>query len=732
VWTSSPQFQYEGWYIDDIEIEVCRNDWYDLIWQSQSLPPNHWCIPFGSTEDMIFPMQWNIEEEGEYLITVCTQEEPPWCGTSCIEKNITIGNIHDVAVTSLDSPNHIDKGDDLPIEAVVENVGTFNEIDVQVKVTIKREGESSAIWQETTTISQLNISEIVTLNFIWENAEYCDHILEVRAILPEDEIPENNSKSKDILVSTIIFEDKMNDDCNWTHSDLTGGEGHWNICSSGYDNYFWCGIQALTKYGNNWNDVAMLNNSINLSLYNDIILTFDTYYKINESDYGYVEISEDGGKHWEMITGGYTGNLNWTTMTYNITQYKSDDFILRFRFYSNNSFTDRGWIIDNVTIKGDGIVLFNDMFDSDTEKWIIERLKVGDWWQRIEKEKNGDTENIAWWCGDEISGKYPANLNNALTLNGICADAIDFSKAFDADILFSSWHNISEFDFGYIEVSDNDGADWVTLGIITGISGSIEPEWVTYSYDVKDYIGDGFLIRFRFTSDNTNESEGWYIDNFIILAKIDNEPPVTTINPTPISGWHTNTVSVTLSAVDPQPGSGVKSTYYKLNGGSQQVYTNGENIPLQDGVHTIEFWSEDNVGNIEIVDSDNIAEYKIDTQPPTVKITRPEKGIYWRDNKIWPIFNFTIFNWSKTYILRDITIEVDADDPTPGSGIDKVEFFIDSISKENISSPGPYNWNWDERAFFTKTIEVKAYDIAGHDSSDSIEVIIFNLNLFGS
>jgi len=666
VWTSTPQFQYEGWYIDDIEVEICKDNWYDLIWQSQSLPPNHWCIPFGVTEEMTFPIQWNVEKEGEYLISVCTQEEPPWCGSSCIEKKVIIGNIHDVAVISLEAPCNIDSGEDLPIETIVKNVGTYNETNVQVKATIKKEEDGTTIWQETTTISTLNISEEVTLNFIWEDAIYCDHILEVRAILPEDEIPENNSKSKNVLVATNIFEDNMNDDCNWTHADLTGGEGHWNICTSGYDKYFWCGIQELTIYGNNWNDVAMINNSLNLSLYDDIILTFDTYFRINESDYGYVEISKDGGKHWEYVNTSeeYTGLSSWVTKNYNLTEYKSNNFKLRFRFYSNNSLTERGWIIDNVTIKGDGIIIFNDDFGSGTDKWIIERLKAGDWWQRTEKEKDGDTNNMAWWCGDEMSGKYPANLNNILTLNGPCMDEIDFSKVFDADMIFMTWYNISEVDIGFVEISDDNGGNWDILESFNGISGSDEPEWTTKNY--------------------------------------------------------------ALSAVDPQPGSGVKSTYYRLNGGGQQEYTS--QIPLQDGEHNIEYWSVDNAGNEE---SHKTAIYKIDTNPPTVQITRPEKGIYWRDIKLWPIFNFTLFTWLKTYIIRDITIEVDANDPSPGSGINKVEFFIDGTSKENITAPGPYVWNWDERAFLTKTIMVTAYDNAGHDASDSIEVVIFNLNLLG-
>ncbi len=146
-------------------------------------------------------------------------------------------------------------------------------------------------------------------------------------------------------------------------------------------------------------------------------------------------------------------------------------------------------------------------------------------------------------------------------------------------------------------------------------------------------------------SDDSSESEGWYVDDVKIVAKLDFDPPVTSCILSGTMGqndWYKSTVQITLTAVD--GGSGVKNTYYKLDGGSQTTYTS----PITasgDGSHTIEYWSVDNVDNTETHSSES---FKIDTQAPTVNITKPDIGIYWRDMKIWPLIEFSLLELVNT------------------------------------------------------------------------------------
>ncbi|HID25415.1 MAG TPA: hypothetical protein EYP23_03000 [Thermoplasmata archaeon] len=721
IWRSDPQFQYEGWYIDDVKIVVGEKPKYELVFQTHAQTDRipRICIPFGSTITYTFPRQWEVKNEGNYLVNVSTQEESPYNGVSYKWKIVTIGDIHDLAVIALDAPDTIERGDDLPVEAIVKNLGTYNETNVQVKATIKNQG-GDTVWTETVQIPRLNVSEEKTLYFTWEDTTYCDYYLEVRVIHLEDEVPENNAMGKWVIVTHTLFEDNLEEcgECRWTHFDLTGGKGHWHICTSGYDNYLWCGVQETTKYGNNWNDVAMIKDPLDLSPYSEVMFSFKTHFEIAENDYGYVEVSSDGGKHWSLL-GRYNGSSSWITEVYDISAYRSSETTLRFRFFSDENLTWRGWIIDDVVITGDGVIVFSDDFEHGTEQWIIERMRAGDWWHLTDRKKYSGTHS--WWCGDELTGTYPANLNNVLLLN----ETIDLTKAFEADILFMTWYNISTMDMGYLEISDNGGATWDIIDTFAGRSTTdTDPEWIKKSYELNTWVGHEVQIRFRFMSDESLESKGWYIDDVKIVGKIDNEPPVTTCTLSGTMGennWYISSVTVTLTATDGD-GSGVDHIYYKLDGGSQVTYTSPFSVTAG-GSHSVEYWSVDNVGNTETHHHET---FKIDVDIPEIEITQPENGIYFRGNKIWPIFNWTLLNWSKPFIFGNITIKTDATDGT--SGVEKVEFYIDGSPLSTDTTP-PYEWLWDETAFLTHTIEVKVYDNAGHTATASKEVWILNFKL---
>ena len=75
---------------------------------------------------------------------------------------------------------------------------------------------------------------------------------------------------------------------------------------------------------------------------------------------------------------------------------------------------------------------------------------------------------------------------------------------------------------------------------------------------------------------------------------VDPTAPVTTSNAAP---YYRGAATVTLSPSDNAGGSGIKATYYRLDGGTQTAGTTvGVSSP---GAHTVEFWSTDNAGNTE-------------------------------------------------------------------------------------------------------------------------------------
>jgi len=195
---------------------------------------------------------------------------------------------------------------------------------------------------------------------------------------------------------------------------------------------------------------------------------------------------------------------------------------------------------------------------------------------------------------------------------------------------------------------------------------------------------------------------------------VDDTPPVTTYSVTGDSGennWYTSNVGITLTADDYQ--AGVEETYYKMNDGSWQQYTETIQI-LSEGTHTLQYYSTDYLGNIETTKYETI---KIDKTHPTINITKPRQGYLY-------IFNREIIKISSiTMIIGWINITVMATDT--GNGINRVEFYIDDVLKETDTTY-PYEWLMDEPMFFKHTLKTVAYDNAGNTATDEIEFWIIN------
>ncbi|HVX31082.1 MAG TPA: hypothetical protein VHA53_11430, partial [Nitrolancea sp.] len=101
----------------------------------------------------------------------------------------------------------------------------------------------------------------------------------------------------------------------------------------------------------------------------------------------------------------------------------------------------------------------------------------------------------------------------------------------------------------------------------------------------------------------------------------DSTPPVTTASATAdgasytFGNWTNQPVTVTLDATDDT--SGVASTYYALDSGSQQTYSTPFTISTE-GAHTLSFWSVDNANNVETAQENQV---NIDLTPPSITIT---------------------------------------------------------------------------------------------------------------
>jgi hypothetical protein len=119
--------------------------------------------------------------------------------------------------------------------------------------------------------------------------------------------------------------------------------------------------------------------------------------------------------------------------------------------------------------------------------------------------------------------------------------------------------------------------------------------------------------------------EFWSVDNSgniesphkSVGYKVDTTAPVTTSN---AQLSYAGAANITLTPVDEPGGSGVKYTYYQVDGGGQTSGTSVNVAPptFSSVLHTVCFWSVDNAGNIETTKSATFTvAAPADTTPPT-------------------------------------------------------------------------------------------------------------------
>lgn len=105
-----------------------------------------------------------------------------------------------------------------------------------------------------------------------------------------------------------------------------------------------------------------------------VTLTVDTYYDIEDLwDFGFVQVSTDGGATWTSLANVYTtaehdpsahpdiianlpgltgSSAGWVTMDFDLTDYAGQTVLVGFRYMTDWAVQNPGWWVDNVMING--------------------------------------------------------------------------------------------------------------------------------------------------------------------------------------------------------------------------------------------------------------------------------------------------------------------------------------------------------------------------------------------
>jgi len=237
---------------------------------------------------------------------------------------------------------------------------------------------------------------------------------------------------------------------------------------------------------------------------------------------GQLLISLDSGLTWTThdlnLTTSYYGRDLWAKESIDLTwATEHPDVRLGFRYCS--PLADISLRVDDIQVTGqNGGVIYSEDFD-----------------------KGGVM--TGWWSdsGDMIDYSLVGKA--------------DLREVTSANLSFESrWFLEGPYDFGFVQVSEDNGQTWTSLGNeytqyevfpdtmpvavqnLPGLYGR-QDSWVTMSFNLTDYVGEEVFYRFRTVTDNSWHFDGWYIKNITINGFPVNEASLSADPPRTADSW---------------------------------------------------------------------------------------------------------------------------------------------------------------------------------------------------
>ena len=167
------------------------------------------------------------------------------------------------------------------------------------------------------------------------------------------------------------------------------------------------------EWWSNRGDVSnmTLTREFDLSDLEEATLEFWLWYDIEDNyDYAYVEVSTDGGRTWEIMSGkhttdsnpygnsfghGYTGisggedEPDWAEEEIDLTPYVGQEVLIRFEYITDDAYNDPGLCLDDIAIpelgyyydaetadgwEAEGFIRSNNTLPQD---WIVQVIEIG-------------------------------------------------------------------------------------------------------------------------------------------------------------------------------------------------------------------------------------------------------------------------------------------------------------------------------------------------------------------
>ena len=140
----------------------------------------------------------------------------------------------------------------------------------------------------------------------------------------------------------------------------------------------------------------------------------------------------------------------------------------------------------------------------------IDRWDLGDWGRQYVNNE------IQWALNDSPGGLYSPNISNACYL----IEDLDLTQFNQAYLQFTSAEMLYDGDYGYLQIKRGNNPGWSTILTVNGYAEIIER-----NVSLNSFMNESELyIRLLMTSNSTDESQGWFVDDIFLVLNQDMPP----------------------------------------------------------------------------------------------------------------------------------------------------------------------------------------------------------------
>jgi len=144
----------------------------------------------------------------------------------------------------------------------------------------------------------------------------------------------------------------------------------------------------------------------------------------------------------------------------------------------------------------------------------LDRWDLGGWGRQYVND------DIQWALNDNPGGLYLPNVYNACYL----IETLDLTQFNQAYLQFTSAEMLYDGDYGYLQIKRGNNPGWSTLLTVNGYL-----EIVERNVSLNSFMDESELyIRLLMTSNSTDESQGWFVDDIFLVLNQDMPPNVNT------------------------------------------------------------------------------------------------------------------------------------------------------------------------------------------------------------